>query len=80
RYTYRFASEHLGHRRDDNFVLYSDHVEVASMTSIREAARALAAAEESDEERPFLWIDMYRPTHEDLTELAEAFSLHPLAI
>lgn len=80
RYTYRFASEHLGHRRDDNFVLYSDHVEVASMTSIREAARALAAAEEADEERPFLWIDMYRPTHEDLTELAEAFSLHPLAI
>lgn len=80
RYTYRFASEHIGKRRDDNFVLYSDNAEVASMTSIREAARALAAAEESDEERPFLWIDMYRPTHEDLTELAESFSLHPLAI
>ncbi|CAB4695333.1 MAG: magnesium/cobalt transporter CorA [Actinobacteria bacterium] len=39
---------------------------------------ALRAA--AEREQGFVWVGLYQPSHEELSEIAEAFGLHPLAV
>jgi magnesium transporter len=45
-------------------------------------APSLAAAIEAGEDRPetFVWVDLFEPDAAELTQLAEAYDLHPLAV
>ncbi|GAA4383209.1 magnesium and cobalt transport protein CorA [Brevibacterium pityocampae] len=62
------------------FVLYTDGEDSTHLSTITEAADALAAAPANPDAPPFLWIDMLRPTDAELAELAARFDLHPLAV
>lgn len=65
---------------DGTFILYTDGADSAHLSTISEAAEALAAAPPNPDAPPFLWIDMLQPTDEELAELAARFDLHPLAV
>lgn len=67
-------------RTTDHCVLYLDARAVARPNTIRQAADSLQQPPFATSDAAFLWIDMLRPTHQDLCELAERFGLHPLAV
>lgn len=63
---------------NSHIVLYT---EAASRpASFADAATLLDAALAEGGRSPFLWLDLLRPTHEQLTEIAGHFDLHPLAV